>query len=114
MDKNMNTDLRQHYHNLAVQDTPFIERFGTKEQKEAWNKGKLTIQTTCSKKTLLQTGNLMGGIKNDIHRKHQDDTEYRLFYLQHGPQSYEDIKKQFGAEIADTIKSLREQKEKND
>lgn len=100
--------LREHYKKLIVQDTIFIDTFGTPEQKVAWNSGKDVLHTANQKKLLVNTGNMMGSIRDEIHTRNLDSTEYRLLFLQHGPHKYEDIKRDLGKDIADTIQKLRD------
>jgi hypothetical protein len=104
----MSSKLRKYYENLLVQDTPFIERFGTPQQKQQWSDNATIIKGTNQRTQMVKAGNVMGSIRGAVHRTHEGSTAYRLLYLQRGPESYEDIKSNAGQEIADIVQKLRD------
>ena len=106
-------NLRKYYEKLLSQDTPFIEIFGNSEQQSNWKRGEIVIHTTTNKALLVGAANSMGSIKDQVHRTNEHRTDYRLFYLQHGPQTYEKLKRDLGQDIADTVQKLRDAASEN-
>ena len=104
----MSIKLRQFYESLIQQDTPFITRFGTAEHKQAWSDSTYAIRAARTRQEMVNAANRMGEIRSTIHRGNEDSTEYRLFYLQHGPEKYEVIKEKFGQDLADIVQKLRD------
>ena len=100
--------LREHYTKLLKQDTPFIKIFGTQEDKQNWSNGQTIILTATSKVLLVETANVMGSIRDKVHINNVERLDYRLFYIQHGPETYENIEQNLGKEMADTIQKLRD------
>lgn len=96
-----------HFKKLYEKDNGFIERFGTTEQKEAWVKGgnnMISCQTENELKSITQQ---LGKIRDEIHTSNEHDTNYRLYYLQKGSESIEEIRRVLGAEIAEAVSKLR-------
>jgi len=103
-----NDGLKQHYKKMLDVDTPFIETFGTIPQKTRWRDGIVALDSLNDKKTLIEYGNLMGSIRDSVHKSNENNTEYRLFFLQHGPHTYEQLERDLGKEVADAVQHLRD------
>jgi hypothetical protein len=105
------TNLKLHYENLLKQDSPFIDKFGTPQQKQTWSATSQLLFESKSNDDIMKHALVMGKIRDYIHKKYEDSTVYRIFYLQHGPQTYEQIKSNLGKELADVVQDLRNKKD---
>ena len=108
----MSTNLlgaKLHFKKLYETDNPFIDRFGTNTQKEVWINGGNAMIECKTDNELKQITELLGKIRDEVHSSNEHDVNYRLFYLKHGPQTYDEIKRALGWEIADAVKKLREE-----
>jgi len=101
------SSLKLHYKTIYDKDTPFVTRYGTTDERDIWRQGGNDIVHATDKSTLTRMADVMGKIRADIHGRNENDTGYRLFYLQHGPQTLEDIENNLGSEIATVVKNLR-------
>lgn len=96
-----------HFQKLFEQDTPFIQKFGTESQQEEWNKGEIDMKSAKSHAVLQKITEQLGRIRDVVHTSNENNTDYRLFYLQKGPQTYDEIRRALGKEIADAVHALR-------
>jgi len=101
-----------YYKKLYDNDFEFVDKFGTPDQKSIWKVGGENIMKATDEKKITKTAELMGKIRDEIHSSHINDHNYRLLYLQKGPETYEQIKATAGKEIADIVKNLRKAKRK--
>lgn len=100
-------NMKLHYKTLFDKDTPFVIQYGTEEEKAQWDRGGDIIIKTMDTKFLKQTALRMGEIRENIHKRNEHDTRYRLLYLQKGPETLQDIEKKLGSDIANVVKNLR-------
>lgn len=99
--------MKLHFKKLYTDDNPFVERFGTSEQKEDWVKGGQEMVNCQDENALVLITNRLGKIRDEVHSGNEDSTEYRLLFLQKGPQTIEEIRRALGSEISEAVQKLR-------
>lgn len=105
-------DTKLFYQQLLEKDSPFVWRYGNPEEIKKWQKAGEVIPNAVNETVLTNLAQTLGKIRADIHARNEHDTGYRLMYIQKGPQTIEDIRRDMGAEIAQVVQSLRSQDEK--
>lgn len=102
------SDMKLYYKKLFDNDTPIVTRFGTTDERKQWKQGGNIIINTSDTDVLKEVANKMGKIRSDIHKRNENDTNYRLCYLQYGTETIDDIKKNLGEGIANVVRNLRQ------
>lgn len=102
--------MKVYYTQLLKRDTPLIDKYGNEEDQKTWGELGAKLIGSKTKKEVESLSKVLGDIREKVVNENQDDHKFRLDYLVHGPETYEDIEKKLGKDIAEAVKQLRKTK----
>lgn len=105
----MLSEHKLYYQRLYEKDAPFVWRYGNPQEIKAWRQSGEEIPKVTTEQSLKNIATRLGKIREDIHSRNENDTGYRLMYLQKGPETVESIREKLGPDIARVVENLRRQ-----